>query len=58
LQPELFAHALAAFMAASVLTGDAEAALAAFTRHREAFAHMAPEWKPVFRFLIAHAERM
>jgi hypothetical protein len=58
LQPELVAHALAAFMAASVLSGDAEAALAAFTRHREVFAQMAPEWKPVFRFLIAHAERM
>jgi spermidine synthase len=58
LPPELVAHALAAFMAASVLTRDAEAALAAFNRHREVFGHMAPEWKPVFRFLLAHAERM
>jgi spermidine synthase len=58
LPPELAAHALAAFMAASLLTGDAEAALAAFNRHREALARMAPEWRPVFRFLLAHAERM
>jgi spermidine synthase len=58
LPPELAAHALAGFMAASLLTRDAEGALAAFNRHREAFAHMAPEWRPVFRFLLAHAERM
>ena len=58
LTPELVAHALAALMAASVLTGDAEGALAAFMRHREVFTRMAPEWKPVFRFLIAHAERL
>ena len=57
LTPELVAHALAASMAASILSREGEAALAAFMRHRDVFTRMAPEWKPVFRFLIAHAER-
>ncbi len=55
--PELVAHALAASMAASILSREGEAALATFMRHRDVFTRMAPEWKPVFRFLIAHAER-
>jgi hypothetical protein len=58
LTPELVAHALAASMAASILSREGEAALAAFMRHREVFTRMAPEWRPIFRFLIAHAERM
>jgi hypothetical protein len=44
-------------MAASILSREGEAALAAFMRHRDVFTRMPPEWKPVFRFLIAHAER-
>jgi hypothetical protein len=58
LAPELVAHALAASMAASILSREGEAALAAFMRHRDVFTRMAPEWRPVFRFLIAHAERI
>ena len=58
LPPELLAQGLAAFMAGKILADDRAAASSAFARHRDALADMAPEWKPVFRFLLAHAERL
>jgi hypothetical protein len=58
LPPELLAHALSAFMAGKILMKDGAEALSAFARHRGNLTEMAPEWKPVFRFLVAHAERL
>jgi len=58
LPPELLAQALAAFMAGKILADERDLASSAFARHRAALSDMAPEWKPVFRFLVAQAERL
>ena len=55
LQPRFFAHALAAFMAGSILSERRDAALGAYAR-RAGRLRSVPEWEPVFRFLVAQAD--
>jgi spermidine synthase len=52
----LLAQALAAYMAARILHGEAALALAAYRKHRKALGELG-DWEPVFRFLLSHAER-
>jgi predicted membrane-bound spermidine synthase len=56
LEPKLLAHAVAVFMAGAILERDAGAALQTFRRHRQRLSD-AREWEPVFRFLLAQADR-
>jgi spermidine synthase len=53
----LLAHAVAVYMSGAILEGDAGAALRTFGRYRKAMGAAAREWEPVFRFLIAQADR-
>jgi len=55
LEARFFGHALAAFMAGSILTDRRDAALGAFGK-RAGRLRTAPEWEPVFRFLIGQAD--
>jgi spermidine synthase len=58
LPPELVAQVVSGLMAGRILMKDGAGALGAFNRYREALAETALEWRPVFRFLVAHAERL
>jgi spermidine synthase len=49
------AYALAAFMAGSILSGDARGALKTYSTHRNKLTR-AKEWQPPFRFLIGHMD--
>ena len=56
LEARFYAHALAAYMAGSILAGRRDAALAAFGR-RAGRLRSVREWEAVFRFLVAQADR-
>jgi hypothetical protein len=56
LEPKLLAHAVAVFMAGAILERDAGAAVHTFRHHRQRLGG-AREWEPVFRFLLAQADR-
>ncbi len=49
------AYALAAFMAASIIAGDAGSALKMYSANRTKLTQ-AKEWQPAFRFLIGHMD--
>ena len=57
LRGRLLAHAVAAYMAGMILTGQPGEALRAYARHRRSMDAAARDWLPVFRFLVGHAER-
>jgi spermidine synthase len=56
LEPRLFAHAVAAFMAGSILANRPGAAIGAFNKHRSRLAG-AQDWQPIFRFLVGQVDR-
>jgi spermidine synthase len=57
LRGRLLAHAVAAYMAGKILSGDSGAAMRAYAKHRTNMGPAAREWLPVFRVLVGHAER-
>jgi spermidine synthase len=57
LQGALLAQALASFMAAKILLNERAGAIEALGKHRERLGPASRDWAPVFRFLVAQAER-
>jgi spermidine synthase len=55
LEPRLLAHALAAFMAGSILENKQGAAMSAFNKHRARLIRER-DWQPVFRFLVGQVD--
>jgi hypothetical protein len=53
LRGELLGHALAAYMAGSILQGRSGAAVQAYSAHR---GRIAPAWRETFRFLVGQAD--